>query len=72
MATEGQDRATTRVAATVKAMLLEMLANGEIGPGCEVAVKVLSPYELKPVKRVETEGSTVKVRQGHSALETIG
>lgn len=67
MATEGQDRATTRVAAIVKAMLLEMLERGEYG---EVAVILVSPHELKPIKRVHTEGSTVKVRQGQATIET--
>lgn len=60
------ERAAALAAERMKAMLIDMLAAGETG---EVTVKVLSPYELKPVKRVETEGHTVKVKRGHSLLE---
>lgn len=59
--TEGQDRATTRVAAIVKAMLLEMLEAGQTGT---VTVEIIDLYHLKPVKHVATEGSTVKVERG--------
>lgn len=70
MATEAQERAAARVANTIKAMLLEMLTRGEFG---EVAVIVLDPYHLKPVKRVETEGTTVKVSRGvATVIERVG
>lgn len=65
--TEGQDRATTRVAAIVKAMCDEMLANGETG---EVVIKV-TVMGLEPEKHVVTKGKTVRVRDGYGTLETV-
>lgn len=66
--TPEQRRAAHLAAQRIEALLVEMLAAGEMG---EAAVIILSPYELKPVKRTETEGRTVKIRQGHGTLETV-
>lgn len=62
-------RAAHLAAQRAEALLIDMLTKGEVG---EVAVIVLSPYELKPVKRVETEGRTVKVPRGRmTAIEVV-
>lgn len=68
MATEGQDRATTRAAAIVKAMLDEMLALGQTG---EVVI-VVTVMGLEPEKRVVTKGKTVRVRDGYALVERSG
>lgn len=67
MATEGQDRATTRVAAIVKAMLLEMYEAQQTG---QVVVNV-TVMGMEPEKRVVTKGKTVRVRDGYGTLETV-
>lgn len=69
MAQSDIQRAARLAAQRLEAMLVEMLAAGQVGT---VAIEVLSPYELKPVKTVITEMPIVKVAGGRmTAIERV-
>lgn len=61
------ERAAQIVAERVKTLVIAMLDAGELG---EVAV-VVGYFDLKPEKRVTTEGKAVKVARGQTAIERM-
>lgn len=68
-ATPEQEQAARLITERVRRMVIEMLAAGEMG---EVAIVFLSPYELKPVKRVHEDAPIVRVARGRvSAIERV-
>lgn len=60
------ERALNLAFERAKTMAAQMLAANEVG---YVRVDILSPYEFKPVKVVESEGKTVRVRVGYGEVE---
>lgn len=68
MASTDIQRAARLAAQRLEAMLVDMLAAGQVGT---VAIEVLNPYELKPVKTIVEEQRSIKVGQGHSIIESV-
>lgn len=63
-ATPEIEQAAKQAAERVRRLIVQMLADGEIG---EVAV-VIGYHELEPEKRVTTKAKTVKVARGQMTV----